>query len=326
MNKKLFLLASGLVLCLSVILGISLGAQSLPLDRLLAVLFAGETTDPLYRIFVHVRLPRVLGAVLAGSSLAVSGAMLQSVLENPLASPNIIGVNTGAGICVLLTAAFLPAFLLPMAAFVGALTAALIVLAISLRSGLAKLTLILAGFAVSSVLGAGINTIMILYPDAYIGSANFLVGGLASLTLSELASPAFYIILGLISALLSARSLNIIALGADTAASLGMNVTVRRLHYIGIAAVLAGAAVSFAGLLGFVGLIVPHAVRFLIGSDCRYVLPASIFLGAALVTLCDLLSRVLFAPYELPVGIMLAFIGGTFFIALIVRERRGDYD
>lgn len=277
---------------------------------------------------VHSRLPRVLGALLAGSALAVSGAILQAVLQNPLASPNIIGVNSGAGLMVLLCSAFLPAHpaLLPFSAFLGALATAMVIFALAMGPGVSRITLVLTGIAISSILGSGMNCIMILYPDAYIGASTFLVGGLSGLTLKGLNFPVIYIIVGLILAMLLRRDMNIISLGTETARSLGMSVNLVRFLLIFTSAVLAGAAVSFAGLIGFVGLIVPHAIRFLIGNDNQFLVPASAFGGAAFVIICDLISRIAFAPYEIPVGILLSFIGGPFFIYLIIHNRRGNHD
>ena len=313
---------------ISVLLGISLGSTRIsPADFLQAVL-SGSTTDSTYRIVMYSRLPGVLGALLAGSALSVSGAILQSVLQNPLASPNIIGVNSGAGLMVLLCSAFFPAMdaLLPFAAFLGALATAMLIFALAMGPGVSRITLVLTGIAMSSILGAGMNCIMILYPDAYIGASTFLVGGLSGLTIQGLRFPAIYILVGLILAMLMRRDMNIIALGTDTAKALGMNVNRTRFLLIFTAAILAGAAVSFAGLIGFVGLVVPHAIRFLIGNDNRYLVPASAFGGAAFVILCDLVSRMAFAPYVLPVGILLSFIGGPFFIYLIIRNRRDHHD
>lgn len=312
----------------SIMLGLCLGStQVSPADFISAAL-AGDITDPAYRIVVHSRLPRVLGALLAGSALAVSGAILQAVLQNPLASPNIIGVNSGAGLMVLLCSAFLPAHpaLLPFSAFLGALATAMVIFALAMGPGVSRITLVLTGIAISSILGSGMNCIMILYPDAYIGASTFLVGGLSGLTLKGLNFPVIYIIVGLILAMLLRRDMNIISLGTETARSLGMSVNLVRFLLIFTSAVLAGAAVSFAGLIGFVGLIVPHAIRFLIGNDNQFLVPASAFGGAAFVIICDLISRIAFAPYEIPVGILLSFIGGPFFIYLIIHNRRGNHD
>ncbi|MGI5824249.1 MAG: FecCD family ABC transporter permease [Bacillota bacterium] len=325
-KKHNLILTASFVLFLLIfaLLSLCLGTDSYSPTEVLRVLLTGDTESTAYRIIMYVRLPRICAAVLAGGALAVSGGIIQAVLNNPLASPNIIGVNSGAGLMVLLCAAFLPAgtALLPLAAFIGALITAMLILFMSLGSNASKLTIILTGIAVSSIFGAGMNTVMIIDPDAYIGSASFLVGGLATVTMEMLKTPALYIAAGLLAALFCCNDLNILALGKNTAHSLGMNVTLHQFLLMSVAAVLAGAAVSFAGLLGFVGLIVPHAVRFVMGNDNRYVIPASALAGMAFVVLCDMLARILFLPYEIPVGILMAFIGGPFFIYLIFRTRR----
>ena len=322
------LLGAMALTAVAIVLGICLGSTQVSPASFFQALLSGDTAGPAYRIVVHSRLPRVLGALLAGSALAVSGAILQAVLQNPLASPNIIGVNTGAGLLVLLCSAFFPSQegLLPFAAFLGALLTALLIFALAMGNGVSKVTLVLTGIAMSSILGAGMNCIMILYPDAYIGASTFLVGGLSAVTLKGLRFAAVYILVGLALAMLLRRDMNIVSLGSSAARALGMNVTLIRFLLIVTAAILAGAAVSFAGLLGFVGLIVPHAIRFLIGGDNRFLVPISAFGGAAFVILCDLLSRVAFAPYEIPVGILLSFLGGPFFIYLVIRSRRNGHD
>jgi iron complex transport system permease protein len=170
------------------------------------------------------------------------------------------------------------------------------------------------------------NVIMIVFPDAYIGASTFLVGGLGSVTMDNLQFAVVYIIIGLALSVFLRRDMNIIALGSNTAKALGMAVSTTRFLLIATAAILTGAAVSFAGLIGFVGLIVPHAIRFFIGSDHRLLVPASIFAGAGFVTLCDLVSRIVFAPYEVAVGILLSLAGGPFFIYLVIRNKRSQND
>jgi len=320
----LLAMAAAAAMCM----GLSFGSSRISLSEVLEAALEGNTKSSAYRIMVHSRLPRVLGAMLAGSALASAGVILQAVLGNPLASPNTIGVNNGAGLFVLLCSAVFPAMdrLLPAAAFLGALLAALAVFVLALGSGVSPITLILAGVAMSSVLGAGMNAVLILYPDAYVGASTFLVGGLSMVTMRSLRFAHGYIAMGLAAALVQTRDMNIIALGENTARSLGMHVGRVRFWLILTASVLVGAAVSFAGMLGFVGLIVPHAFRFLIGSDNRILLPACALGGAAFVTVCDLLARTAFAPYEIPVGILLSLIGGPFFVALIIRSKRAEHD
>lgn len=304
------------------------GSSTVSVAELLAWITGGEVSDAAKSILVNVRLPRVLAALLAGSALAVAGGIIQAVLDNPLASPNVIGINSGAGLAVLLAACIFPGvlWLSPLAAFVGALLTALIIFGISLGVAVSRLTVVLAGIAITTVFGAGMNTVLIVNPDAYVGSSSFLVGGLSGVLLQDLWWPALYVAGGLAAAVLSAHKLNIMSLGDATAHALGMRVSACRLALLGLAALLAGAAVSFAGLIGFVGLIVPHVVRFFVGHDNRWVLPVSAVMGAAFVVICDLLARTLFAPYEVPVGILMAFVGGPFFIYLIMKNRRTSLD
>lgn len=291
-------------------------------------LFSLDPSSGDYRIIMHVRLPRVLGAILAGGALATSGAIIQSVLNNPLASPNIIGVNTGAGLFVLLFSAFFGTQLaiMPIVAFIGAVLTSAVIIIISVGGRTSKLTVVLTGIAISSIMTAGMNTIMIVDPDAYIGAGTFLVGGLSGLTINRIVFPMIYILIALLISFCYGKDMNVLALGESTAKSLGMSVNRKRIILIILAAVLAGSAVSFAGLIGFVGLIVPHAVRYIIGSDNRFVLPVSAVSGSIFVLICDTVSRTLFNPYELPVGIIMAFIGGPFFVFLIVKSRKRNND
>ena len=308
---------------------ILVGSTAVGIEELLACMFGGEISESAKNILLNVRFPRVLSALLAGGALAVSGALIQAILDNPLAGPNIIGINSGAGLMVLLAGSFFPGvlFLQPLAAFGGALLTAAIIFAISAGVGTSRLTVVLAGIALSTIFGAGMNTILIIDPDAYIGASGFLVGGLSGVLIQNLIWPSGYIIVGLFLAVILSSKLNIMSLGDLSAHSLGMNVYRWRMFYLGLAALLAGAAVSFAGLLGFVGLIVPHLVRFFVGYDNRVIVPLSAAFGAIFVVGCDLLSRVLFAPYEIPVGILMAFVGGPFFIYLIIRnKKRGNLE
>lgn len=316
------------VLCalalLSALLSMCLGAASLTPGEVVAALLGGGR-DTAAQIVRYARLPRTCACLLAGSALAVSGAVIQGVLGNPLAAPNIIGVSSGAGLAVALCGALVPtaAALTPVAAFAGALGGVLLVLFIAERTGASRLTLVLAGVAVSGMFSAGVDAVVTFVPDALAGYSDFRIGGLSNLTMARIV-PALWVILPAMLLVFSlAGELDVLLLGADTAQSLGLRVRPLRLGLLALAAALAGAAVSFSGLLGFVGLIVPHIMRRLIGEDSRPLLAGCALGGAALLTLCDLLARLLFAPYELPVGIVLSFVGGPFFIWLLLRQRGG---
>ena len=315
-------LAVSAALCLvAALAAVMLGSTNVSLADVLAVLTGGQTSTPAAaNIVEHVRLPRMLAGVLAGAALAVSGCITQAVLNNPLASPNVLGINSGAGLAVLLASALLPnvAAALPAAAFGGALLTALLVFAVASVADGSRMTIVLVGMAATAVFGAGMNTVLIVNPDAYVGASTFLVGGLAGVRMVDLVWPAACIVVGLVVALLGSRALNVMLTGDAVAQGVGMNVRAVRLG------MLAVAALRFAGLLGFVGLIVPHVVRLITGNDLRFLMPVSMFGGAAFVCACDLLARTLFAPYELAVGILMAFVGGPFFVWLVVRGKGRD--
>lgn len=310
---------------LSALLSICLGAVSIAPGDVLAVLTGDARGGVHTQIVLYARLPRTCGCLLAGMALAVSGTVIQAVLHNPLAAPNIIGVNAGAGLLTILCGALFPSAVkwTPLAAFLGALLGVLLVLFIAERTGAARITLVLAGVAVSSIFSAGIDALVTFFPDVLTGYSDFRIGGLENLSMSRVV-PALWVILPALLAVFSlAGELDVLLLGMDTAQSLGLRVRPLRIVFLTLAAALAGAAVSFAGLLGFVGLIVPHIVRRFAGEESRVLLPACALGGAALLTLCDLLARILFAPFELPVGIVLSLVGGPFFIWLLLRQRGG---
>lgn len=324
-HKRSVLITLAILVPLLALLSLCLGAVPVaPWDVLLALLTKDSTTVA-GQITLFSRLPRTCGCLLAGSALAVSGAVIQGVLSNPLAAPNIIGVNSGAGLAAALCCAIAPKMVtaVPFAAFLGALTGVLLVLLIAERTGAARITLVLAGVAVSTMFSAGIDAVVTFVPDALNGYSDFRIGGVANLSMSRIV-PAFWMILVAMALVFSlSGELDILLLGQETARSLGLRAKPLRLILLALAAALAGAAVSFAGLLGFVGLIVPHMMRRLLGEESLPLLASSALGGAALLTLCDLLARMLFAPYELPVGIVMALAGGPFFIHLLLRQRGG---
>lgn len=324
-RHKTGLAALGLLAALAGLMSLCLGPVPVAPGEVLSALL-GKGGGTAAQIILYARLPRTFGCLLAGSALALSGAVIQGVLGNPLAAPNIIGVNAGAGFFTALCCALWPArtAAVPLAAFLGALTGVLLVLFIAERAGASRMTLVLAGAAVSGMFSAGIDAVVTFFPDALNGYTDFRVGGASSLSLSRVL-PAFWLILAAAALLfLLSGALDVLLLGVETARSLGLPARPLRLVLLGLAAALAGAAVSFMGLLGFVGLIVPHMARRLFGEDrSAVVLAASALGGGLLLTLCDLLARCLFAPYILPVGVVLALLGGPFFLWLLLSGRRG---
>lgn len=327
-RAAVLLVLLALITATAFLLALCLGSTALDLGAALRAWLAGDHSAAAYRILVYVRLPRALGALLSGAALAAAGVLIQAVLQNPMAAPNVIGVNAGAGfVAVLLTALFPAAVeLLPIGAFLGALGTCLLIWLIASTSGAGRVTVTLVGVAVGSILTAGINALKTLFPDSLYDVTAFLVGGLSGVTYRTL-TPAWYLILaGLMLSLLLARRADILSLGDEVAAGLGLAVRRSRFLLLLLAALLAGSAVSFAGLLGFVGLLVPHILRRFTGNRHRLLLPAAALGGGTLVLVADTLSRVLFAPYELPVGILLSLLGGPFFILLLLSGRRLHHD
>ena len=324
MGIKRSVAALGALLAAALLLSVGCGSQWYTPARLWQALCAADAADPVWRILCFVRLPRTAAAVLAGAALGVAGALIQSVLNNAMASPNVIGVNAGAGLGALLAASLVPgaAALLPGAAFAGALAAALFIWMLAAVAGLSRTTLILAGVTVSSILTACMNTLKLLFPDAAVGSTAFLLGTLSGVTTAQLQRALPWLAAGFVLAALLAADLNVLQLGEDMAAGLGLPVARVRFAALLTAALLAGAAVSFAGLLGFVGLLAPHIARRLVGGDNRRLLPVTALASADLMLLCDVAARVLFAPFELPVGVLLSLVGGPFFLFLLLRRKR----
>lgn len=312
------------LLCGSVLLSLRCGSQDIPLIRLLEALSRGGEDSAARRILLHVRAPRTVAAVLAGGALALAGALIQAVLNNAMASPNVIGVNAGAGFFAVLAASLAPgaAPLVPAGAFFGALCTALLIYALAVRAGLSRTTLVLAGIAVNSMLTAGSNTLALLYPETAVGAASFMLGGFSGVTLAAVRAAGGYLAAGMLLAALLAADLDILGLGEECAAGLGLHVGRTRFLAILASALLAGGAVSFSGLLGFVGLLVPHMARRLVGGENRWLLPAAALLGGSFVPLCDVLARILFSPFELPVGIVMSLLGGPFFLRLLLHHRR----
>ncbi len=307
--------------CAGFILSVMKGSVEVPAGEIWQAVL-GTLSGMHEQIVWNIRLPRTIVAALVGVNLAVSGAILQAIMKNPLADPHIIGISSGAGLMGILVMLVFPKYeyLVTPAAFVGAMGAAVCIYFLAWKNGIRPIRIILAGVAVSAFLGAGISALMIFYSDRVHGALMWMVGGLAARSWPQVDMIWPYTLGGVLLAMLAARHLNILQLGDEVAKGLGLRVELTRLSLTAVAAMLAASAVSVVGLLGFVGLIVPHAARLLIGTDYRYLLPATALLGAAVVTFSDTFARVAFAPVELPVGILMAVLGAPFFLFLLRRE------
>lgn len=310
-----------LLLVGAMLLSLRFGSLKLSFGEILETLF--QRRDGIdYQIVFNIRLPRVLLGAMVGASLAVAGTILQGVMRNPLASPGIIGVSAGGGLAGILVMLALPqfgAFLVP-AAFCGSLGTAVLVYLLAWRRGVNPVRLILAGVAVSSMLGAFSSTILLLNAEQAGGVLDFTIGSLATRSWPQIRQAGPYMAAGLVAALFLSRRLNILALGDEVAAGLGIRVEQTRLLLLTSAALLAASAVSVAGLLGFVGLIAPHIVRIVIGTDNRFLVPGSALFGAAMVVGCDTAGRMVMEPSELPAGVIMSLLGPPFFLWLLRRH------
>lgn len=326
MKKKLLAIFSLIILLVvMVVLGLLFGSVKIGINDIWRVICGLDQGSTVYVLIINVRLPRVLGGLFAGFGLSVAGVILQGVMNNSLASPNTVGVNSGAGFGVMLALLFFPAgsAALPMFAFAGAIITTLFIFALARLSDSSRTTIVLAGITVSAFFNAGINTVKLLNMDISVNMTTFLIGSLSGITLERLFIPAAGITCALVFVLLLARPLNLLELGDDIAHSLGLPVKGTRSAFLILSSILAGCVVSYSGLLSFIGLIVPHICRRLFGNDARFLLPCSALLGGSFVIFCDLLGRVLFAPFELPAGIPMAFIGGPFFLYLLLQKKGG---
>ncbi len=335
----LVIMGLGLLACL--LIASAFGAVSIsPLDMLKMSLnklgfgFRPTWASSDETIFFHIRLIRVTAGALIGASLATAGVIFQGLLRNPLADPYVIGTSAGAALGATLAMLLPLSFtfygfgLLPLAAFIGALTTVLVVYNLARVGGKTPVvSMLLAGFAVSSLLMAGMFFLVTVSSRLELklhSVLSFLLGGVSVITWEQLAIVGPVILVGIVLARLFALQLNAFSLGEDGAAYLGVDVERDKMILLALGALLTGAAVSLSGLIGFVGLVVPHAVRLVLGPDHRYLLPASAIAGAGFLVMADLLARTVLAPTELPVGIFTALIGAPFFMYLL-RSRRREY-
>jgi len=263
---------------------LSLGASFMPLEELWRAVFQGENESPAYVILLHIRLPRFLGAFLCGVCLAGAGFILQKILNNPLAAPSVIGVNSGAGLAALCAMLFFPGSqgAVPAGAFVGALLSALLVYLISTVAGSSKASIILSGVALSALLGACMDALVTFFPDAALSRSAFSIGGFEKLSLNQIGATLPFMGAGLILPFFFFRELSILSMGDESARSVGLKPGLYRLIFLGAAALLSASAVSLGGLIGFVGLMAPHMARLLLPRHPSFHLPLSLLCGGLL--------------------------------------------
>ena len=332
----------GLLLLAVIVLGVSFGSTPIPLSTILQVLLNStglfhfpRAWDPSIEVIVEqFRLPIVVGTALVGAALAVAGTLFQAILRNPLADPFLIGTSSGAALGAAIAfilpfdtlyGAFFP--LTSLLAFGGALVTILCVYLLARSGGETPVvTLILAGVVVNSVLVAAQTLLLTLAPHSQIGGItalfNWLAGGVSVVNWSPVVIVGVFVLPGVLLACCLAGVLDAFGLGEESAAYLGLHVERYKLLILALASLITAAAVSISGLIGFVGLVVPHVLRLLLGPRHRLLLPASAFGGAIFLVLADLLARVVLAPSVLPVGVFTALVGAPFFLFLLKNSKR----
>lgn len=321
-RRTAVLIGAAVLLVVAAAASLMIGSVSFSFSEIMNGLF--NSPDTLERRIVwELRLPRLLIGLIVGMCLAASGSILQGIMRNPLADPGIIGVSSGAGLAATAIMILFPAYimLLPAAAFLGALMTALVIYAMSWRGGTSAVRIILVGVAVNAVIGACMSALMLLYSDRVQSVLPWLAGGIAGAGWVQFGTIIWYSLAALVLAIFAIPHIRILRLGDEVAKLLGHKVERSRFYLIVLSTLLAGIAVSVSGLIGFVGLVVPHIMRSLVGGDHRFLLPASALGGALLVVVADTVARTVFNPIELPVGILLSFLGGPFFLYLIQKRR-----
>ncbi|MEL7982196.1 iron ABC transporter permease [Vreelandella titanicae] len=317
MLSLLLLASAGLSLCL--------GSFPTPPLQVLDALTTPQSSDIAFIIW-ELRLPRITLAILVGAALAIAGAILQSIVRNPLASPDVIGITSGAALAAVLFLALLSSTLsihwLPVAAMLGALVSALLVVSLAWKNGISPSRMVLVGIGLAAAMGAGTTLLIVISDDSAAMTAYvWLTGSLYAAQWDDVWGLLPWLVVAVPISLLFARHADAMALGDSVAEGLGVAILRSRLVLLACSVALAGAAVAFAGGLSFVGLIAPHLAARLVGRNMARLVPTSALVGALIVLYADLLGRVAFLPKDLPAGIFVAGIGAPFFVYLLHRSR-----
>lgn len=316
-----FLIIS-ILLVVMIIVAISVGSVSVPFNQIIDSIFNG--TGGSGGIVRDIRIPRVIIGVLVGANLAVAGVLLQGVMGNPLADPGITGISSGASVVVMVVMLYYPgaSASIPLFGFVGSMLACTLIYLLAWKNGISAIRIILAGVAVNAMLGGVTSMISILNSDSLTGVLNWLNGNLGKKSWADVRMLAVYTLIGLALTIPLAKSCNLLALGDKNAKSLGYSPNVLRITISVVAVFLAGISTAYVGVIGFIGLVVPHISRMIMGTDHKVLLPFAALLGSTLLLLADTLGRTITAPYEIPVGIVMTIIGGPFFLYLLRKDQR----
>lgn len=321
-KKILSFVLTAVALFVLFIFAVNTGSLKVTPSELFSGLFIEYNPD--VATIYDLRFPRIFIAMLGGAATAVSGVLLQAVMKNPLADPGIIGVSSGASLVAVIVTAFFPSlfFLTPMLAFIGGLVAFLLVYSLSWKGGLSPLRIILVGVAINALCTGLMSAFNSATGSSYTGVASIVNANITQKTWDDFQTLAVYVVIGLVASLFVTNQCNLLSLEDKTARSLGMNVTRSRIVISVIAVLLASISTAVVGAISFLGLIVPHIARLLVGSNHKVLVPYSILLGAFTLLLADTIGRTVASPYEISAAVVMSVIGGPFFIFLLRRSKQ----
>ena len=314
-KKILSFVLTAVALLVLFIFAVNTGSLKVTPSELFSGLFIEYNPD--VATIYDLRFPRIFIAMLGGAATAVSGVLLQAVMKNPLADPGIIGVSSGASLVAVIVTAFFPSlfFLTPMLAF-------LLVYSLSWKGGLSPLRIILVGVAVNALCTGLMSAFNSATGSSYTGVASIVNANITQKTWDDFQTLAVYVVIGLVASFFVTNQCNLLSLEDKTARSLGMNVTRSRIVISVIAVLLASISTAVVGAISFLGLIVPHIARLLVGSNHKVLVPYSILLGAFTLLLADTIGRTVASPYEISAAVVMSVIGGPFFIFLLRRSKQ----
>lgn len=321
-KKILSFVLTAVALLVLFIFAVNTGSLKVTPSELFSGLFIEYNPD--VATIYDLRFPRIFIAMLGGAATAVSGVLLQAVMKNPLADPGIIGVSSGASLVAVIVTAFFPSlfFLTPMLAFIGGLVAFLLVYSLSWKGGLSPLRIILVGVAVNALCTGLMSAFNSATGSSYTGVASIVNANITQKTWDDFQTLAVYVVIGLVASFFVTNQCNLLSLEDKTARSLGMNVTRSRIVISVIAVLLASISTAVVGAISFLGLIVPHIARLLVGSNHKVLVPYSILLGAFTLLLADTIGRTVASPYEISAAVVMSVIGGPFFVFLLRRSKQ----
>lgn len=319
--KISFIVISLMLLLATILISLKLGSVNITFKELISGLFSGQA-DGNVGIIKDLRMPRVIIAVLVGANLAIAGVLLQAVIRNPLADPYITGISSGACVVTIFFMVFIPSItnLRPIFGFFGGLVCCVIIYFMAYKKGLSPIRIVLAGAACNALLGGFSSMITV---SAGLGASNiqkWMMGSLATVNWSNVKILLIYSVIGIVSSLILSKVCNILALGSKNAKSLGFNSDLYMIIVTAVAVFLASISTAIAGIISFVGLVVPHVCRIIIGSDHKYLIPCSGIVGGFLVLFADTIGRIAMRPNEIPVGVVTAVLGAPFFLYLLRRS------